>query len=203
MTDNDSPANPDDPSQSSSSPNPLLDTTSIPIRGPVDRQDAEPQSEQGEEVGRERPGGLLSKVDGHLVMYHDPSALQAEQYRACRTNLIALNRSGAPWAIVVTSSKRGEGKSVTAANLAACLAEVPGTKVCLLDLDSRAPSLGGILGVDMDRGVTELIKGDVSLNQVRIPSIIPNLDVICAGVEPDSPAELLGCDRFVDLIEEL
>ncbi len=156
-----------------------------------------------EEPQLERPGGLLSKVDGHLVMYHDPSGLQAEQYRACRTNLTALNKAGAPWAIVVTSSKRGEGKSITAANLAACLAEVPGTKVCLLDLDSRAPGIGKAFGVDMDRGVTELIKGDVSLNQVRVPSVIPNLDLICAGAEPDSPSELLGCDRFINLVDEL
>ncbi|MDG2149606.1 MAG: CpsD/CapB family tyrosine-protein kinase [Planctomycetota bacterium] len=168
------------------------DTASDPS-WPVDQQ----------EHVRERPGGLLSRVDGHLVMYHEPGALHAEQYRACRTNLMAINRSGAPWAIVVTSSQRGEGKSITAANLAACLAEAPGAKVCLLDLDSRAPSLGRILGVDMDQGVTELIKGDVSLSQVRVPTVIPNMDVICAGAEPDNPAELLGSEQFVNLITEL
>ncbi len=158
------------------------------------------QDETGE---LERPGGLLSKVDGHLVMYHDPSGLLAEQYRACRTNLSALNPSGAPWAIVVTSSKRGEGKSITAANLAACMAEVPGTRVCLLDLDSRAPGIGNAFGIEMERGVTELIKGEVSLNHVRIPSVVPNLDLVCAGAEPDSPAELLGSDSFVHLMDEL
>jgi capsular exopolysaccharide synthesis family protein len=202
MTDTDIPFQPDDPTPDPSSGSPL-DTTSIPIRRPGRSQEPVVEEQEAEEKELERPGGLLSKVDGHLVMYHDPSGLQAEQYRACRTNLSALNRAGAPWAIVVTSSKRGEGKSITAANLAACLAEVPGTKVCVLDLDSRAPGLGSILGVDMDRGVTELIKGDVSLNQVRVPTVVPNLDVICAGVEPDSPAELLGCDQFVNHMEEL
>jgi capsular exopolysaccharide synthesis family protein len=179
MTDNESSVQPDDTSQG-------------------------PSGDRGQqEGGRERPGGLLSKVDGHLVMYHDPDALHAEQYRACRTNLMAMNRSGAPWAIVVTSSQRGEGKSITAANLAACLAEMPGARVCLLDLDSRAPSLGRILGVDLDRGVTELIKGSVSLSEVRVPTVIPNLDVICAGAEPDSPAELLGSEQFVELVSDL
>lgn len=151
----------------------------------------------------ERPGGLLSQVDGHVVMYHEPHGLQAEQYRACRTNLTALNRAGAPWALVVTSSKRGEGKSITAANLAACLAELPGTRVCLLDLDSRSPGLGELLGVRKDRGVTELIRGEALLAEVSVSTVIPNLDLVTAGEEPDNPAELLGSDQFVQLIDEL
>jgi len=151
----------------------------------------------------ERPGGLLSRIDGHVVMYHEPHGLQAEQYRACRTNLTALNRSGAPWAIVVTSSKRGEGKSVTAANLAACLAELPGTRVCLLDLDARSPAQGMLFGVDSTRGVTELVRGEATFNEVRTSTVLPNLDLVVAGDEPDNPAELLGSDRFQKLIEEL
>ena len=161
------------------------------------------EDDNNDNLPQERPGGLLSKVDGHLVMYHEPAGLQAEQYRACRTNLTALNTGGAPWAVVVTSSKRGEGKSVTAANLAACLAELPGTRVCLLDLDSRKPSLTELLGIDLEVGVTELVRGEATFNEVKVASIIPNMDVIGSGSEPHSPAELLGSEQFVNLMEEL
>lgn len=151
----------------------------------------------------ERPGGLLSKVDHHVVMYHDPRSVQAEQYRTCRTNLSALNRVGAPWAVVLTSSQRGEGKSVTAANLAACMAELPGTRVCLVDLDFRAPSQHDMFGTEAGAGVTALIHGEASFKDVVRPTLVPQLELIPAGPEPDNPAELLGSDRFENLVQEL
>lgn len=151
----------------------------------------------------ERPGGLLSKVSGALIMYHDPRSLHSEQYRACRTNLTALNRRGGPWSIVITSSKKGEGKSVTAANLATCLAELPGTKVCLIDTDFRAPSQAGVFGIDNDPGLADLIEDRAAYKDVMHETVIPNLHVMCAGTEPRSPAEVLGSERFGNLLGEL
>ncbi len=152
---------------------------------------------------RERPGGLLSKIDPHLVLYHDPRSVHAEQYRACRTNLVALNRAGAPWAVVVTSSKKGEGKSVSASNLAACLAELPGQKVVLVDCDFRAPAQPSIFGQEPGDGVAELIDGKTSLPGIIRPTLIPGLDLIHSGVEPPSPAEMLGSERFANMVREL
>ena len=151
----------------------------------------------------ERPGGLLSRIDQNLIMYHDPRSLHAEQYRACRTNLMALNKDGGPWAVVVTSSVKGEGKSVSAANLAACLAETPGQRVCLVDTDFRAPSQGGIFGIEADVGLCELIQDEASFKDVVHPTVFRNLDLIPAGEEPDSPAEVLGSERFLNLLQEL
>lgn len=151
----------------------------------------------------ERPGGRLSKVDGHLVMYHEPRSLHAEQYRSCRTNLVALNRGGAPWALVVTSSQAGEGKSVTAANLAVCMAELPGSRVCLVDCDFRAPTQSTVFGQQPGQGLTELIVDDARWSEVVRETVIPDLDIIPAGREPESTAELLGSDRFNDLVHEL
>jgi capsular exopolysaccharide synthesis family protein len=151
----------------------------------------------------ERPGGLLSKVSGALIMYHDPRSLHAEQYRSARTNLTALNRRGGPWSLVITSSKKGEGKSVTAANLAACLAELPGTKVCLIDTDFRAPTQAGVFGIDNQPGLSDLIEDRAAYKDVMHETVVPNLHVMCAGEEPRSPAEVLGSERFGNLIGEL
>lgn len=154
-------------------------------------------------VPRERPGGLLSRIGPALVMYHDPRSLHAEQYRACRTNLAALNRAGGPWAVVVTSSRKGEGKSVSSANLAACFAELPGTRVCLVDTDFRMPSQAALYGLSNVPGVTELLADAATLKQVVTPTVVPNLDLLPAGREPKSPAELLGGERFGNLLGEL
>ncbi len=163
------------------------------------------EGENGRELPTEfeRPGGLLSRVDQNLIMYHDARSLHAEQYRACRTNLTAMNREGGPWALVVTSSVKGEGKSVTTANLAACMAELPGTRVCLLDTDFRAPSQSGIFGIPEEPGISELILDEASFKDVLYPTVVKNLDLVPAGREPASPAELLSSERFINLLQEL
>ncbi len=151
----------------------------------------------------ERPGGLLSRVSDALVMYHDARSLHAEQYRACRTNLAALNKGGGPWAVVVTSSKKGEGKSVTAANVACCLAEVPGARVCLVDSDFRQPVQARLFGKPATPGVTELLADKVSLSACLQPTVVPHVSLLAAGAEPKSPADLLGSERFTNLLSEL
>ncbi|MCB9898927.1 MAG: polysaccharide biosynthesis tyrosine autokinase [Planctomycetes bacterium] len=168
-----------------------------------DAREADAQASTPAPTDFERPGGPLSRYDAHLVMYHDPHSLQAEQYRTCRTNLTALNKSGAPWTIVVTSSKEGEGKSVTASNLAVCLAELPGARVCLLDTDFRAPTQGAVFGIESPVGLHELLTGAASWKEAVRPTGIPALDVIVAGSEPPNSAELLGGPLFSDLLEEL
>lgn len=151
----------------------------------------------------ERPGGLLSRVDGHVVLYHDPHCPQAEQYRACRTNLTALNRHGASWAVAVTSSRKGEGKSITAANLAASLAEQPGIRVCLVDTDARSHQQDRLFGIEARAGMTELLLGEVSLKDVLHPTVVPNLDLLPCGEVTENPAELLGSARFKAVVDEL
>jgi succinoglycan biosynthesis transport protein ExoP len=136
------------------------------------------------------------------VLYHDPRCLHAEQYRAFRTNLTALNRGG-PWAVVFTSSRKGEGKSVTAANVAACLAELPGQRVCLVDVDFRAPSQAGIFGLPNQPGLSELLQDQAPWKSTVRATVVPNLDILPAGDLPRSPAELLGSARFTNLVAEL
>ncbi|MGQ0552678.1 MAG: CpsD/CapB family tyrosine-protein kinase [Planctomycetota bacterium] len=151
----------------------------------------------------ERPGGLLSRISHQVVMYHDARSLHAEQYRACRTNLAALNRGGGPWSVVVTSSRKGEGKSVTAANVAACLGELSGARVCLIDADFRSPRQAGLFGLPNQPGLTELHDDKATLKQVLLPTVLSALHVLPAGSEPRSTAELLGSERFANLIDEL
>ena len=164
--------------------------------------DEHPAEEETPTQG-ERPGGLLSQIDPHVVLYHDPRSIHAEQYRACRTNLVALNEGGSPWAVVVTGSRRGEGTSITAANLAASLAELPGTRVCLVDANFRNPRQRDIFGLEMDAVVSELLSGDAALTEVIHSTLIPGLDLVTAGVRPESPSELLGSDRFSNFLDEI
>jgi capsular exopolysaccharide synthesis family protein len=174
--------------------------------GPAVATEAAPEPaviELSSDVDHERPGGLLSKVAQNVVMYHDSTSVLAEQYRQCRTNITVLNKPGAPWVLAVTSSRKGEGKSVTVANLAVSLAELPGTRVCLLDADSRSPQVAGFFGLEPEFGLTEYLRDDVPFKDVLNKTLIDNLDCVAAGGEAKNPAELLGTVRFSQLIENL
>ena len=172
-------------------------------RRPRGEEPARTESPVPEPGSTERPGGLLSRIAANVIMYHDPRSLHAEQYRTCRTNLTALNRAGAPWAVVVTSSRKGEGKSVTAANLAVCLAEMPATRVCLIDADFRAAAQCELLGVENSPGLADLLTDQAKLANVLRGTTVEKLDILPSGDEPTSSAELLGGERFANLLGEL
>ena len=142
-------------------------------------------------------------VDPHLVVYHDPKSLLAEQYRAFRMNLLALNRAGSPRALLFTSSVKGEGKSITTANVSLSLAERAETKVALVDADFRNPRQGELFGLGRGPGLSELLQGAVPLDRIITPTKVRNLYVIRAGREPRNPSELLGSERLLNLIHAL
>ncbi len=156
--------------------------------------------------GEETPPVVVitdSSIDPHVVMYHEPKSLQAEQYRAFRTNILAMHRGRGSRALAVTSAVKGEGKSLSAANIAICLAEAHGTRVCLLDADFRAPRVASLLGVGPGPGLSDLLIDDLPLSRVLVETKVSNLLLIRAGREPRNPAELVGSDRIRDLLAVL
>lgn len=142
-------------------------------------------------------------IDPHLVMFHDPNSHLSEQYRHFRTNLMAMNKDGSSKSLVFTSSNKGEGKSITIANVALSLVETTNTKVCLIDTDFRAPTLGKMFGLDEDLGLSEMLMDRLSLDQVLAPTKVSNLSIIQAGREPKNPTELLGSERMGNLVNAL
>jgi capsular exopolysaccharide synthesis family protein len=142
-------------------------------------------------------------IDAHLVMYHEPQSAIAEQYRTFRTNLVAMNSGGAPRALAVTSTIKGEGKSVTTANLALALVELPDTRVLIVDADLRAPMQHQMFGVPREPGLTDLMLDVAPFDQVVLRTTVPGLAVMPAGKAVRNPSELLGSSRMGDLVSAL
>ena len=74
-----------------------------------------------------------------LVTVADPYSVAAEAYRVVRTNVQFVGGNDGPLALLVTSPGFGEGKSFTAANLAAAFAQA-GRRTILVDADLRRPA---------------------------------------------------------------
>lgn len=142
-------------------------------------------------------------IDSHLVVFHEPQSSVAEQYRSFRTNLVAMNSGGAPRALAVTSTIKGEGKSVTTANLALALVELPDTRVVVVDADLRAPVQAELFAIPREPGLSDLMLDFAPLDRVIARTTVPGLSILPAGKPVRNPSELLGSSRIGDLVSAL
>lgn len=147
------------------------------------------------------------QVDKHLVSLTEPDSYEAEQYRKLRYILEEKRRPGKNTVIGICSPAAGDGKSLTAANLAAALAQARDSRVLLMDVDLRRGSdslkqhlnLGNPGGI----GLTDaILDTNLSLQDVTRPVSGSNLSVVLTGSRTAAPYELLSSPRFEVLINE-
>jgi len=94
--------------------------------------------------------------DAKVHMLSDPSGPMAEAIRVLRGNLSFTGVDGDVRSVLVTSSVRTEGKSVTASNLAVALA-LAGQRVVLVDADLRRPRIESYMGVSSEVGLSSVL----------------------------------------------
>jgi succinoglycan biosynthesis transport protein ExoP len=104
--------------------------------------------------------------------------------------------------ITVSSPRPREGKTTSTIYTGTIMAQ-SGQRVLLVDTDLRRPRLHKSLGVSKNRGLTNLILGDATVDDVIKSTDIPNLYVLPCGPQPPNPAELLLTNRFKQVLAEL
>ena len=138
-----------------------------------------------------------------VVMVVAPRGPQSEQYRTLRNSIVALNPEGAPRTVVLTSALRGEGKTVSTVNLVVALAEMPNTRVLIVDANLHDPGVERVIGLQRRQGLSELLSGRLSLDQAVRALSIPGVSVLGAGAPPKNPSELLASDRMKIVLAQL
>jgi capsular exopolysaccharide synthesis family protein len=127
----------------------------------------------------------------------------AEAYRTLRTNVEFSSVDAPIRTLLVTSSVTGEGKTVTAANLAVVFAQ-SGRRTLLVDADLRKPGTHIIFDLPNAHGLTTLLRSsDASLNSLAQSTEQENLRVLTTGPIPPNPAELVGSQRMRTVVELL
>ena len=109
---------------------------------------------------------------------------------------------GPPHTVLVTSALRGEGKTTTLVNTAVVFAQL-GLPVLIIDGDLRRPNCHRLLKMDNSEGLSELLAGQMDLDQAIRPTSVEKLSFISAGALPPNPAELLGSERMHELLQQL
>ena len=159
-----------------------------------DRSDAQRRKEQRRERG--------TPVRDHLVAEDDPKAPATEAYRTLRTNMLFMSATGPLRVLLVTSPLQGEGKSTTAANLAAVLAQA-GQRVLLVGADLRRPSVHQFFGLSNRVGLSSVLSGQAEITVAVQDPGIRDLRVLPGGPVPPNPAELLGSPRMRKFLEDV
>ena len=126
----------------------------------------------------------------------DPHSVRSEAYRQLRTNLQFVNVDHTPRIIAITSAIPGEGKTTTALNLAAALAEA-GHRVCLIEADLRRPTIAKTLGLVADVGFTTVLIGQSTV-EAALQNVGRNFAVLTSGpgaAEPERAVDLRAGPR--------
>jgi len=148
---------------------------------------------------RSRTAGAADK---RLVVVNEPWSAVAEAFRSLRTALLFSAAADPPRVILVTSAADGEGKTVTALNLAATLADA-GWRVLLVDADLRDPNGHEALKVENRCGLSTVLAGQADLDSTIRELAAPRLSFLPAGPTPARPAELVGSGRMQSVMQHL
>ncbi len=138
-----------------------------------------------------------------LLVSSDGQSAAAEAFRVLRTNLQFAAVDRPLRTLMITSPEPSEGKSLTASNLAAALAQA-GKRVVLVDADLHRPSLHRLFKLRNNAGLTTaLIDETPGMDGLLQATQIPGLSVLTTGPLPPNPAELLGSARMRELADAL
>ena len=144
-------------------------------------------------------------LDPHLVALTSPGSFAAEQYQGLRLTIERLRRGRPLQVIAVTSPAAGEGKTLTAINLAGALARGgDGARVLLIDADLRRPAVARQLSIDESaRGLTEVVESaDATIESVTQKLKPYNLSVIPAGTRNGAVHHILRSPRLDVVLAE-
>ncbi len=132
-----------------------------------------------------------------------PRSSFSEGIKTIRTNLMFMAPDNPPKVLLMTSPGPGEGKTLTAINMAIAFAQ-SGEKTVIIDTDMRRPRVHKALGIKNDQGLSEVLADEAELSEIiRDTEIGENFDVITCGTVPPNPSELLHTDEFRKTVDEL
>ena len=140
-----------------------------------------------------------------IVITENSNGMMEEVFRSVRTNVQYMLQEGQK-VILVTSTTSGEGKSFSAANLAASFAFM-GMKTLIMGMDIRKPGLNRIFKLQRrEEGITNYLSSPSTTDLLSLcqkSEVSDNLYILPSGVVPPNPTELVARKTFDKAMETL
>jgi receptor protein-tyrosine kinase/non-specific protein-tyrosine kinase len=168
---------------------------------PVRSSHVRPAPEAGNAEHNGRTGPIENPM---LVAFRSKFSPVSEEYKKLKARIMRMTKQD-PFknVLMVTSSVGGEGKSITAANLAFSLARDYDHSVLLIDADTRKPSLHTLLNVKQGIGLSDCLVDNVDLGAAMVKVGNGNLKFLSAGKSIENPVELFSSHRMQNMIVEM
>jgi succinoglycan biosynthesis transport protein ExoP len=144
--------------------------------------------------------GSRKKGQSMVVALEEPKSAAAEAYRTLRTGIQFKTAQEGMKTILITSPTAGEGKSTTAVNLAATLAQA-GKRVVLVSADLRKPSIHRFFRIYNTTGLVDVMAGGASLRQAV--KEVAKVQLLLSGPIIANPSEVLQSEQMGELLDEL
>lgn len=126
-----------------------------------------------------------------------------ESYKTARTNIAySIIKKGCK-KVAFTSSEKGEGKTITATNVASALAQQMDTKVLIIECDLRRPQVHAALKLSPTPGITNYLNNECTIEDIIQPTKLKSLNAVCYGAIPPNPSELLSSEMMADFIKSV
>lgn len=137
------------------------------------------------------------------LLSHFYGTIPSEEYNILKTRLLTKTRTNNHNTILVTSAEKGEGKSLTAANLALSLAKELANTVLLVDADLKEPSIHKLFNLEPSSGLSEYFLMNIPLGNLFINPGVNKLLILPGNHRIENSTELIGAPKMAQLIQEL
>ena len=149
--------------------------------------------------------GQIPHISGEnkdIVVFENPKSAVSETFRTLRSNLRYMATVRKSEVIALTSTIGSEGKTTIAANLGVVMS-MSGKRTVLLNMDLRRPKLARLFDLPGTGGMSSLLSGRATVEEVVQPTKYENLFLVSSGPIPPNPTELIEEGSFENIISRL
>ncbi|WP_368299506.1 polysaccharide biosynthesis tyrosine autokinase [Kluyvera sichuanensis] len=136
----------------------------------------------------------------NLLAKDNPTDLSVEAIRSLRTSLHFAMMQATNNILLISGATPEAGKTFVSSNLAAVIAQSD-KKVLLIDADLRKGQMHYVVNCKEKIGLSDILSGSNSIDDVVKTTEIENLDFISRGQIPPNPSELLMNANFKKLMD--
>lgn len=144
---------------------------------------------------------LVMEKNRCVVMFSDKPEI--DSYKVLQQQILQSTEDFGGNAIMVTSTMPGEGKTLTAINLACTLAREFEQTVLLVDCDLKKQNIHEVLGYESDKGLVNYLLNECSITDLIVWPGIEKLTIISGGKTIEESSEVLGSPLMKELISDM